>query len=143
MGNLKLFLKQNKKRKENMSIPVTQSITDENGKPVLWEIRPLTTTEDNTIREDCTTEIPVTGKPGLFRPRFDSKKYVLQVAAKCIVFPNLNDKELQDSYGVMGAENLIEQIVDDPGEFNILMNKIQEFNGFTETFQEKVDQAKN
>lgn len=143
MGDLKRFLKQNKKKKENIFVPATTSILGEDGKPELWEIRALTTTEDNAIREECTIDVPVTGKPGMFRPKLNAAKYVLRIAAKCIVYPNLNDKELQDSYGAMSAEDLIEQILDDPGEFNTLMNKIQELNGYNETFQEKVEKAKN
>ena len=59
------------------------------------------------------------------------------------MYPNLNDKELQDSYGVMGAEQLIQEMIDDPGEYNLFMNRLQEYHGFDQSFQEKVDEAKN
>ena len=85
----------------------------------------------------------VDGKPGMYRPKFDGNKYLVKMAVACIVFPNLNDKELQDSYGVMGAEKLIMEMIDNPGEFNAFMDKIQEFHGFKQTFQDKVDEAKN
>lgn len=143
MGDLSRFLKKNKKKKENIKIPATMSLTDENGSPLLWEVKPLTTKEDNAIREACTIDVPVTGKPGMFRPKFDGNKYLAKMAASCIVFPNLNDKELQDSYGVMGAEQLITEMIDDPGEYNDFMNRIQEYHGFKETFQDKVEEAKN
>ena len=126
-----------------MMIPATQSLTDESGSPLLWEIRPLTTKEDSSIRDACTTEVQVTGKPGMFRPRFDGNKYLVKMATACIVSPNLNDKGLQDSYGVMGAEQLVMEMIDNPGEFNAFMDKIQEFHGFKQTFQDKVDDAKN
>lgn len=143
MGELTRFFKQNKKKKENIFIPATRTICDESGSPVMWEIKAISTAEDNELRDECTIEVPITGKPGAFRPRFQSYKYIKKVAARCIVYPNLNDKELQNSYGVMGAEELIEQLLDDPGEYNAFMNKIQEYNGFTETLQEKVETAKN
>ena len=50
---------------------------------------------------------------------------------------------MQDSYGVMGAEKLIVEMIDNPGEFNAFMDKIQEFHGFKQTFQDKVEEAKN
>ena len=143
MGDLSRFLKKNKKTKANLKIAATTSFLDDNGKPLLWEIRPLTTKEDNALRDACTVEVPVTGKPGMFRPRFDGNKYLVKMAAACIVSHNLNDKELQDSYGVMGAEQLIVEMIDNPGEFNAFMDKIQEFHGFKQTFQDKVEEAKN
>lgn len=143
MGDLSRFLKKNKRVKDNLFFPATRSLVDENGKPLLWEIRPITTKEDNAIRDDCTIDVPITGKTGLYRPKLNSNKYLAKLAAACVVSPNLNDKELQDSYGVMGAEQLIMEMLDDPGEFNVFMSRIQEYNGFTESFQEKVDEAKN
>ena len=120
MGDLSRFLKKNKKTKENIKIPATMSLTDENGTPLLWEVKPITTKEDNAIREACTVDVPVTGKPGMFRPKFDGNKYLAKMAASCIVFPNLNDKELQDSYGVMGAEQLITEMIDEGITINVL-----------------------
>lgn len=143
MGDLSRFLKKNKIIKENIKIPATRSLTDENGEPLLWEIRPMTTKEDAAIREECTKEVQVTGKPGLFRPKFDGNRYLAKMAASCIVYPNLNDKELQDSYSVMGAEKLLLEMIDDPGEFNEFMNRLQEYHGFKETFRDKVETAKN
>lgn len=143
MGDLSRFLKKNKIVKDNMKFPATKSLVDENGEPLLWEIRALTTKEDAAIRDECTVDVPVTGKPGIYRPRFNGNKYLAKMAAKCVVFPNLNDKELQDSYGVMGAEQLVMEMIDNPGEYNEFMNRVQAFHGFSETFKEKVDEAKN
>ena len=43
----------------------------------------------------------------------------------------------------MGAEQLIVEMIDNPCEFNAFMDKIQEFHGFKQTFQDKVEEAKN
>lgn len=143
MGDLSRFLKKNKKQKENLKLAATSSLCDENGAPLLWEVRPLTTKEDAELRDECTMEIPVKGKPGMYRPKFNANEYLGKLAARCVVFPNLNSKELQDSYGVMGAEQLVTEMIDDPGEFNEFMNRIQSYNGFDQAMQEKVDEAKN
>lgn len=143
MGDLSRFLKKNKVAKANLKIVATRSLVDEVGKPLLWEVRPLTTKEDNSIRDECTMDIPVTGKPGLYRQKLNTNKYLAKMATSSIVYPNLNDKELQDSYGVMGAEQLLLEMIDDPGEYNEFMGRLQQFHGFTESFQEKVDEAKN
>lgn len=143
MGDLSCFLKKNKKTKENLKIAATRSLTDEKGEPLVWEIRPLTTKEDSALRDECTMDVQVKGKPGMYRPKFYGNRYLAKMAAACVIYPNLNDKELQDSYGVMGAEQLIQEMIDDPGEYNEFMSRIQAYHGFDQTFQEKVDEAKN
>ena len=37
----------------------------------------------------------------------------------------------------------IQEMIDDPGEYNLFMNRLQEYHGFDQSFQEKVDEAKN
>lgn len=143
MGDLSLFLKKNKKVKENLKIAATQSLCDERGKPLLWEVKPLTTREDAAVRDECTIEVQVTGKPGLYRQKLNVNRYLARMAAACVVYPNLNDKELQDSYGVMGAEQLLPELIDNPGEYDMFLQKIQAYQGFDQSFQEKIDEAKN
>jgi hypothetical protein len=135
-------MKANKIQKQNVMHPVTKSLVDENGEPLLWEIKPLTTKENEHIRESCTIEVPVKGKPNVFRPKVDMEKYQTKMVCAAIVSPNLNDAELQNSYGVMSAEELIKEMVDNPAEYTDLTVFIQKLSGF-KTLQEEVDEAKN
>lgn len=143
MSDFSLFLKKNKLKKENIKIPATSSLVDEKGMPLLWEIRAITTSEENMIRDECTREIPVKGKPNLYRPKLNTDLYLKKIAVRCIIYPDLNNKQLQDSYGVMCAEDLIPEIIDNAGEYNIFMNKLQEYNGYNGNFQDEIDEAKN
>ena len=43
----------------------------------------------------------------------------------------------------MTPEELIYEMIDNPGEYTELADFIQNFNGFDETLQDKVDEAKN
>lgn len=140
---LKRFLKENKTIKENTTYAPTKSLTDEKGDPIKWIIKPLTTKENEVIRENCTREVQVTGKPGMFRPKMDTTKYVASMIVASVEYPNLNDRELQDSYGVMSPEDLLKGLVDNPGEYQEFAAFVQEYNGFTESLQDKVDEAKN
>ena len=117
-------------------------LVDESGKPLESVIRPITTTENDKLRDESTTEVQVVGKPGQFRPKIDTTKYMAKLIAKSVAEPNLYDKTLQDSYGVMTPEDLVREMVDDPGEYSALAQFIQEFNGFTD-INEKVERAKN
>lgn len=142
MSNFSKFMKANKIQKQNVMHPVTKSLTDENGDPLLWEIRPLTTKENEAIREACTIDVPVKGKPNAYRPKVDMNKYQTKLMCAAIVNPDLNNAELQNSYGVMSAEELIKEMVDNPAEYTDLMIFIQTISGF-KTLQDEVDEAKN
>ena len=142
MSNLNRFLKENKIVRENVKYPATKSLVDENGKPLLWEIQPLSTKKNENIRESCTIEIPVKGKPNLFREKLDSTKYTAKLIASSVVYPDLYDKDLQDSYGVMTPEELIMEMIDDPGEYGDFAQFITEFNGFSD-INDDIEEAKN
>ena len=60
----------------------------------------------------------------------------------CTVYPNLNDVELQDSYGVKGADALLKKMLK-PGEFTEYKAKVMEVNGYDLSMEELVDEAKN
>lgn len=143
MSDLSRFLKKNKKIKENVQYAVTKSLTDEKGQPLLWEIRPLTSKETNRLTDECTFQEQVPGKPNVFRNKINSTKLLQKMMVSSVVFPNLNDKDLQDSYGVMTPEELITEMVDDPGEYNNFGKYLNELNGFNEGINEKVEEAKN
>lgn len=143
MGNLKAFLKANKKEKKTTQYPATKSLCDESGKPLMWTIRPLNTKEVDAIRDSCTIEVQVTGKPGLYRNKVDNNKLLAKLICAAVVEPDLNSKELQDSYGVLCAEDLVKEMVDNPEEYGNLGTFVQEYSGLDETMQEKVKEAKN
>lgn len=143
MSNLSLFLKKNKIAKENKFFAATKSLCDENGKPLEWEVKHLTTRESDDIREECTMDIPVKGKPNVFRQKVNASKFGAKMLAASIVFPDLMNAELQDSYGVATPEDLVREMIDDPGEYNAFLAFVQDFNGFDNTMEDKVDEAKN
>ena len=143
MSNFSQFMKGNKIKKENTTFPATKSLLDAEGNPLKWTIKPLSTKENENIRDNCMIEVPVTGKPGMYRPKLDTSKYLCKMMCACIVEPNLYDKELQDSYGVMAPEDLLTEMIDDPGEYQTFATFIQDFNGFNTTLNDKVEEAKN
>lgn len=142
MSNLDRFLKQNKIIKPNTVYRATASIVDENGEPMEWVIKPLTTVESEAIREQCTKDVPVNRKPGLFTQKVDPREYTAKLMVASILEPNMYDAELQDSYGVKTPEDLLRQMVDDPGEYNAFGMFIFEYNNLTKTLEGQVEEAK-
>lgn len=143
MSKFSKFMKANKVAGTNGFYAPTASLQDENGKPLEWEFRPITSKENDALRESCTVEIQVTGKPNLFRPKTNTNQYMAKMIVASTVVPDLYDKELQDSYGVMTPEELLYAMVDNAGEYQDFTIWMQKFQGFTKSFDEKVDDAKN
>jgi hypothetical protein len=142
-ATLSLFLKKNKTVKENVKYAATKSLCDEKGNPLEWEIKPLTTRETDDIRDDCMTEVQVTGKPGQYRQKVNATKFGAKMLAASIVYPDLLNAELQDSYGVSRPEDLVREMVDNPGEYNAFLEFVQNFNGYSDDINEDIEEAKN
>ena len=138
MSQFERFLKSNKKTREPTVYAASNSFTDDSGEPVMWKIRPISTKENEAIRDECIMDDAGSG-----RYRLDVSKYTAKLLAASVVEPNLYDKELQDSYGVMTPEALILELLDNPAEYRKFAEFIQKYNGFKESFAERVDAAKN
>ena len=143
MSRLNRFLKENKKAKQNEKYAPTESLTDENGKPLEWEFKHITSKENEKLRDDCTMDVPITGKPNLFRQKIKTREYLARLVAASVAEPDLYNAQLQDSYGVKTPTDLLYAMVDSPGEYQDLCAWVQSFQGFNETLEDKADEAKN
>ena len=143
MSQFSRFMKANKIVKKNEFYAPTVSLVDEEEKPLLWEFKHLTSKENEDIRESCTYEVQITGKPNSFRHKMNTSLYLAKMICASVVAPDLYDAQLQDSYGVKTPEELLFALVDDPGEYNDLGVWMQNFQGFNKGLDEKVEEAKN
>ena len=143
MSNLSLFMKKNKKVRENTFYAATESLQDENGKPLEWEIKPLTTEETEQIRLECTKNVPLPGKRGKNESTTEMNLYSAKLMVSAIVFPDLYNAELQDSYGVKTPEDLLKKMLDNPSEYYDLLGYISEMAGFDRDIEDEIEEAKN
>ena len=141
MSTLSAFFAQNALKIENVKYVASKRFLDEKKKPIEWEIKSISSQEDEQLRKECTKRVQ-NGKRGQFTLETDYNLYLGKLASKCTVYPNLNDVELQNSYGVMGADNLLKTMLT-AGEYAEYLSKIQEINGFDISIDEMVDEAKN
>ena len=141
MSKFLRFMKPNKTTKANEFYAPTASLCD--GKPLEWEFKHITSKQNEQMRENCTVDVPITGKPNMYRPKLNTSKYLTQMVVASTVCPDLYDAELQDSYGVKTPEDLLFALVDDAGEYQNLCVWVQKFQGFTKVLRDKVDEAKN
>lgn len=141
-GDFRKFMKKNKKEKSNEKVVVTKSITDEKGRPVEWELKPLTSKEVNLARKRCTYDVK-DRRGAVIESKVDTEKLTVEMLTMAIVVPDLRDSELQDSYGVKTPQELLYAMVDDPGEYAALENRIVRMAGLDESMDDKIETAKN
>lgn len=139
MSGLSAFLAQNAIKAENEKHIISDRFVDEKGNPIPWEIRALTAEEDEALRKSCTKKVRSKGR---ITQETDYEEYMAKLIAASVVFPNLNDAELQKSYGVLGADKLVKKMLTS-GEYIELLTKVQEINGFDKAMDDLVEEAKN
>lgn len=131
MSKLQAFFSQNVKYDKHLDVIISERFIDENGKLIPWKIRSMSEKENELIRKNTPRD-----KKG----NIDGEAYAVKLVAESVVFPNLKDADLQKSYGVMGAEDLIKEMLLS-GEYSRLCQKVQEANGFD--INEMIQYAKN
>lgn len=112
------------------------------GKPVEWEIKAIDSDLDEALRKECTKKVPIAGKRGQYNQETDTDKYIGKMCVACTVYPNLNDVELQNSYGVKDGVSLLKKMLL-PGEYTEFKAKVMEVNGYDMSMEDLVDEAKN
>jgi hypothetical protein len=140
--DLSCFLSQNAQHLPNEKYVASNRFIDADGKPAVWEIKPIDTATDERLRKESVDRIPVSGKKGRFEKESNYNKYLAGIAVEATVFPNLNNAELQNSYGVMDAVSLLQKMLT-PGEYALYIDKVQEVSGYKISFEDLVDEAKN
>ena len=139
--SLSAFMRPNVAEIKNASFAPSPRFVGEDGKPVEWEIRCISADEYAKIRSDCFIQERVPGKNNQMTQRLDIYAFQTRVAARCTVFPDLNDAALQDSWGVTKPEDLVGAMLIG-GEFDDYITAVFETHGF-KAEDELVDEAKN
>ena len=128
---------------ENVKYVASKRFVDPTTKePIEWELSAIESEVDEAIRKECTYKKPIPGKRGQHTNELDTDKYIGRVCARCTVYPNLNNAELQNSYGVKDADTLLKKMLN-IGEYAEFKARVMELNGFDTTMEELVDEAKN
>lgn len=121
---------------ENDMVIVSERFV-EDGKPVPWEIKAITSQENDQIMKKNTKRDKKTKQEIL-----DRSAYINELVASAVVFPDLKNAELQKAYGVMGETNLLSKMLL-VGEFAILSEAVQKLSGLDEDDSEKIEEVKN
>ncbi len=133
------FMKENAVKVKNEKYVASKRFLDEKGDPMEWELRSISAKEDEEILKSCL-------KVGVRGLEVDKIACLDRVMASSVVYPNLNDVELQDSYNVKSSEQLLRVMLTAKEYYQLqrqvglLGNNIQsekEVNSTTETTEMK------
>ncbi|MEC0269414.1 phage tail assembly chaperone [Paenibacillus anseongense] len=139
MSDISVFFAGNVEVKTQEDFIVSPRFKDKEGKPVPWVIQSITEEENDVIRKSATK---VTRVKGQTQSEINQTEYIAKLVVASVAFPNLKAAELQQSYGVLGAEALVKKMLLS-GEYAQLIMKVQEINGFDRDMNELVEDAKN
>ncbi len=106
------FYRENRQDREEREVLLTERTLADGGQ-MLWRIRPMSQRENESIWRRCEE---------------DEKRYEALVLSESVVFPDLKDVALQNSYGVVGAERLLGKLLL-AGEYERLKEAVEEING--------------
>ena len=140
MSELQAFFAKNAEMETTEEFIVSERFKDKNGTAIPWKLRTISETENEGIRKAATKMVK--GKNGVRTPETNIPDYMTKMAVASVVFPNLKDSELQNSYGVVGADELLKTMLLS-GEYANLLQKVQEMNGFDRDINETVEEIKN
>ena len=141
MNTLSAFFASAAKKIEKQTMVVSPRFVEADGMPIPWEFACISAKDNAEIRRDCMRQVPVPGRKNQYTREIDTDLYTARLVAHCTLYPCLDDPQLQDSYGVKTAEELLQTMLTS-GEFERYAAKIFEVNGFAST-AELVEEAKN
>ena len=139
MSKLSAFFAQNVESTITEEFVVSNRIKGEGGNPIPWQLRAISEDENEAIRKSCTRQTRVKGQ---MVQETNGQAYMAKLVAACVVFPDLKDVELQNSYGVRGEEDLLRRMLL-AGEYATLAEKVQELNGYDRDINDLKDEVKN
>lgn len=139
--NFKAFMAENAIKYKEVEYIASERFVDENGKPILWRFRTLTEAESQKLRAKCKRRV-TDARTRQTSIETDNEKYNDLMIEQCVIYPNLNDAALQESYGAVGAAELARTMLL-PGEYADLSMAITEANGFDSGMADKIKRVKN
>lgn len=127
--SMRAFFRENVEQLTNEMYVASNRIKDEDGNPVEWELRHIPNKVMNDIKKRA-----MNGS--------DAIDEALEMCVHAVVYPDLRDSDLQDSYEVKKPTDLLLELLTS-AELDQLELFVMSMNGYDEDLVDKVDNAKN
>lgn len=133
MNNLKAFL--NPVKADSKQIVVSNRFLDDNGQAIPFTIRPLSQEINDRIqrkhmKKDKTGQI-----------NFNQNDYMNDLVAESVIYPDLENADLQQAYGAFSKTELIKKMLL-AGEYMNLLLEVQKISDLTSE-EDLIEEAKN
>lgn len=116
------FFKNKAKQVDDVRVVVSERFTDKEGKPLEWVLHPISTKLVEEITKNNTVTKIVNGK----RVKETNEENLnADLLEHVVLYPRLNDAELQDSYGVTNVNDLLGTMLY-PGETQELIKALED-----------------
>lgn len=139
--DFKAFMAENAIKTVNQEYVASKRFVGADGKPIPWELRVVTNKEIEEITK-ASKKKEFIAKTRDYKVITDTERFNCSLVCASVVYPDLNNAELQDSYGACGAEDLVKVMLT-PGEYTDLVSAVSEVCGFQTDMSEKIKAAKN
>ena len=116
------FFKSNAKSLPDVKVVVSERFTNEDGSPIEWVLHPIST---KRVEEITKRNTKTTIKNGKKESVVNEENLNAELLEAVVLYPSLNDAELQDSYGVSSANELLSVMLY-PGETQVLTKALQD-----------------
>lgn len=153
--SLAYFMRESAKKQEIVEVPGIESIKDENGKVIPFQVRILNKKEIEDIYDKYRTRTLLYDKKGkpvvsggnaVFDVQTDSNKALRRIIAEALVYPNLKDEELMNYFDCHEFAAMPLKVFPNPKEYDLVVNNVLSALGILgdeEDGTDEVQEAKN
>lgn len=152
--NLKYFMREEAKIEKVVTAPAPEGFTDENGQPIMLEIKALHTGTIQRINEGYKKRSVATDKKGnplvsdgkvVWKEEFDAARAGRHIMVEALQYPNLQDPELMKFYECVDVTEMPRKVFPDNKEYNHVSDVIMLALGMKDKTEdeEELEAAKN
>lgn len=105
------FLKQNKKKQEDIKIVVSDNFVDDKGNPVPFVMRIISAEEADRLSETCMEPVIDPNTRRKVGSEINQKRLQQELLVNSIVYPDLNDQEMLDSWEAKTPAQLLDKML--------------------------------
>ncbi len=121
---------------------VVEKVVKIGGKERVMKFKAISAAKGDEIRKSCRK---VTTHKGVKLVETDQDAFLAKLIIETTLYPDLKNKELQQNWGVIGAEALLDAMKARmwDGEYGELVQIAQEVNGYNSDLSDMVEEVKN
>lgn len=138
--DMSAFMKGKAKQLPEEEKVISTLYEDENGKPIPFKFKAIPTALVDKLKSDCTT---IKHTKGQRIESFDRDRFSCKIGIETTIFPDFKNTELLQSYNCIDPVDLAKEILNLPGEYTEWIQTCSKLNGFDDTIEDLVAEAKN